>query len=248
MKKVLTLLALSGTLVFTACKKETSDPPPAAPSCTLSKITYPDNSSSVIERNSSGKYLKVKNYSGGSLSSYADYVYSGDMLTKMAVFNGANQLQYYLTYEKTSYGQLVHYMIPSGGIFIEQGQFEYHMNGARITQVITKAPAGSSFTPIKEDSYTFNGSGNVTQLVSNDLQQSKTITYTYTYDSKKKPYNGDFGPDPALQSTNNIQGYSATNGASETYAYTYNSNNYALTKSTVGNGKSTYTFQYTGCN
>jgi hypothetical protein len=247
MKKVLLLFALSGGILFSACKKDDPTPPPA-PACQLQKITRPDNTYTVITRNGSGKYVTVKNYPPvGSYSSYSQYDYSGDMVSKIAAFNGSNQLQYYMTFEKASYGILAHYFIPAGGIFVEQGQFEYHMSGSRITQVVTKADNGGSFVPVMQSDYTFNGSGDVTQEVDHDLQNQSTTTTTYTYDAKKSPYAGDFNPDPAYQSANNILSMTS-DGSTETYTYTYTDKDYAATRSTVGNGKSTITFAYTGCN
>jgi hypothetical protein len=169
------------------------------------------------------------------------------MLTKLATFNGANQLQYYLTYEKTSYGQLVHINVPAGGIFVEQGQMEYHMSGSHITKVVTKGASGGSFVPVMQTDYTFTGN-NVTKMVSQNLQNQSTTTTTYTYDAKKSPYNaGDFGPDAQQQSVNNIASITQ-DGTTTAYTITYNNTGYAATRSIVGQGKSTTTYEYTGCN
>jgi hypothetical protein len=249
MKKVLLLTALSAGILFSSCKKDDTPATPAAPTCTLSKVTNSDATYSVYARVSgSNKYLTVKNYPpSGSYSSYSQYEYSGDMVSKIAYFNGANQLQYYLTFEKTSYGELVHVQVPAGGIFVEQGQLEYHMSGSLITQVIIKSNSQGSFVPTTQEDYTF-ANGNVTKVVSQNLQNQSTTTTTYTYDSKKNPYHvGDFGPSPSIQSTNNIMSMTQ-DGTTESYTYTYNSTGFAETRNTVGVGKSTVTYAYTGCN
>jgi hypothetical protein len=248
MKKILLLLAVFGGVIFSACNKEETPVTPPAPTCTLTKYTNPDNSYTVITRNGAGKYLTVKNFPpSGSFSSYMQYEYAGDRVSKIASFNGANQLLYYLTFEKTSYGELVHVNIPAGGIFVEQAQLEYHMSGNHITKVVSKGQSGSSFSPVRQDDYTFSGD-NVTKVVTQDLQNQSTTTTTYTYDAKKSPYrNGDFGPDPEQQSVNNITS-KTENAATESYTYTYNNTGFAATRSIVGNGKSTTTYTYTGCN
>lgn len=249
MKKLLLFLALPGTMLLSSCKKEETPTPPAAPACMLSKLTSPSNAYTLITRNSAGKYLTVRNYSsGGGLSSTVQYEYSGDRVSKIAYFQGANDLLGYNTYEKTGYGELVHQWVPAGGLFVENGQWEYHMSNSRINKVITKGKSGSTWVATREDVYTFDGNGNVTSVISTDLQSSATSTTTYTYDNKKSPYSGDFNPDPAIQSPNNITKKTLSSGSSESYTFTYNNSGYAATRSTVGNTMSTYTFEYTGCN
>lgn len=249
MKKILLLLAISGGVLFSACKKDEPTTPPPAPTCTLTQVKNPDNTYSQYTRVSgSNRYDMVKNFPpSGSFSSYSKYEYSGSDVSKIAYFNGANQLQYYLTFEKTSYGRLVHLQVPAGGIFVEQGQVEYHMNGNLITQVIAKSNSGGSFVPVTQEDYTFSN-GNVTKVVSTNLQDQTTTTTTYTYDTKKNPYKeGDFNPDPRVQSTNNIASMTQ-GGTKEEYTYTYNNTGFPVTRDTKGVGKSTVTYTYTGCN
>jgi hypothetical protein len=248
MKNLLIALSLTAGVVLSACKKETIVDPPVTPTCTLNKITNPDGSYSVFTRNAAGKYTAVKNYPpSGTFSSWRQYEYSGDMLAKLTYYKGSSEVLQYNTYEKTSYGQLVHQWVPAGGLFQEQGQMEYHMSGTRITKVVSKANSQGSFVAVKQDDYTFDASGNVTKIVSNDMQQGTTTTSNITYDAKPSPYAGDFNPGAATQSRNNITKIE-TSGVTSEYTYTYNTTGYPITRNTKGNGMSTYKFEYTGCN
>jgi hypothetical protein len=230
MKKVLFLMALSG-LLFTSCSSSDSSPTVESDVLmTKSIATYDSGAPITTTYTYNGKKIQKAMASDGY---YEKFFYTGDLLTRIEYYDDLDVMIYKETYVYNSSNQLVNYAWIE--ITNDYGTRELYTHNSNGTISVTKLYGDATVQNNFSDSgtiYFVNGDVSMIDLDSEGM-------YMYSYDAKNSPFKNITGIDKVNFTDgdptgvfHNIQTESHDGFplATIAYAFTYNGQNFPLTK------------------
>lgn len=243
MKKVLLLMALS-SLLFASCSS--SDSSPVAENdvlMTKSIATYDSGTPVTTTYVYNGKKIQEATASDGY---YDKFYYTGDLLTKIEYYDDSDVLISKETYAYNGSNQLITYVRTE--ITNNYGSREMYTHNSNGTISVTKLYGDAAVQSNFSDSgtiYFVNGDVSMIDMDSEGM-------YMYSYDTKNSPFKNITGLDKVnfadgdpMGVFHNIQTESHDGFplATIAYAYTYNGQNFPLTKD-WNEGSHTVSYQY----
>ncbi|MFZ4672212.1 MAG: hypothetical protein ACOYLT_09395 [Flavobacterium sp.] len=253
MKKILYLFSIS-FLMLQSCSSDDNNSSNST-SVLVKKIieTSPDGVFTTIFTYNGNKIADATFSVTGSIASTGSFTYTGDLITKVDIFDNTNTLvgrsiyNYNLDNKLASF-VVLNYANDSG----RRATYTYNSDGT-ISSSEYEGDLTSQTTLNETKTIIFNN-GEVSSLVENI--GSITETNSFTYDNKNSPFKNVLGSDKlsyavfgtlTSEINHNLIKMDTSIGTSNfvsNWQYTYNSNDYPTLKSSVENPNETKQFFY----